>query len=266
MTTKNSSESIRLNRFLAQLGVASRRSCDELIEAGKVRVGGKRVTRPGVKIIPGVDTVAVDGFKLDKPTHPMVLLLHKPTGVVSTVSDPQGRPTVIDFCKRYARRRRLFPIGRLDVNTTGALLLTNDGLLCYRLTHPRFRIPKTYRVQVRGGFNDLKLQKLRKMTGVEDTGKRTGRPVRESASTAAVELIKQMEKVTILKITLVEGRNRQVRRMCDAVGLRVVKLKRLSFGSLSVRTVPLGAVRPLTKKELERLNAMTEKGEKRDED
>jgi 23S rRNA pseudouridine2605 synthase len=229
MSTKTETESIRLNRFLAQLGVASRRACDDLIKAGKVRVDGKRVVSPATQVVPGRSSVAVDGVKLDKPARTMVLIFHKPTGVVSTVSDPQGRPTVIDFCKRYARRKRLFPVGRLDVNTTGAL-------------------PRTYMVRVRGGFSAAKLESLRRMAGVKKA---------ESGSRASVELVKRLDKVTILKITLVEGRNRQVRNMCDAVGLHVVKLKRTNFGPLSIRNLPLGSVRPLTPKELDRLSKIT---------
>jgi 23S rRNA pseudouridine2605 synthase len=249
MTPRSDPESVRLNRFLAQLGVGSRRACDELIEAGKVRVDGKRVVKPGTRVTPGVHSVAVDGVKLDKPARQLVLLFHKPTGVVSTVSDPQNRPTVIQYCKRYGRRRRLFPIGRLDVNTTGALLVTNDGLLCYRLTHPRFGIPKTYSVNVRGGIDDGKIQRLRRMAGANVKG-----------SAASVELVKRVDRSSVLRVTLVEGRNRQVRRMCDAIGLRVVKLKRTNFGPISLRNLPVGSVRPLTKRELERLASMTVKG------
>jgi 23S rRNA pseudouridine2605 synthase len=234
------------------LGVASRRSCDDLIKAGKVRVDGKRVDSPSIKVVPGRNSVSVDGVKLDKPARSMVLIFHKPTGVVSTVSDPQGRPTVIDYCKRFARRKRLFPVGRLDVNTTGALLVTNDGLLCYRLTHPRFEIPRTYLVRVRGGFDEAKLDRLRRMAGVKKG--ETGNP-------ASVELVKRLGKVTILKITLIEGRNRQVRRMCDSVGLRVVKLKRTNFGPLSIRNLPLGSVRPLTPNEMDRLSRITSAGD-----
>jgi 23S rRNA pseudouridine2605 synthase len=249
MTPASEPESVRLNRYLALLGVGSRRSCDELIEAGKVRVDGKRVVEAGTRVKPGLQTVSVDGVKLDKPANPLVLLFHKPTGVVSTVSDPQNRPTVIQFCKRYGRRRRLFPVGRLDVNTTGALLVTNDGLLCYKLTHPRFGVPKTYSVNVRGGISEAKLERLRKMAGATVKG-----------TAASVQLIKQLDRSSVLKITLVEGRNRQVRRMCNTVGLRVVKLKRTNFGPISLRNLPLGSVRPLTKRELEKLRAITEKG------
>jgi 23S rRNA pseudouridine2605 synthase len=254
MTVTNDIEPVRLNRFLAQLGVGSRRTCDELIAAGKVRIDGKRVHTPGIKVVPGTNSVEVDGIRLDKPARSLVLLLHKPTGVVSTVSDPEGRPTVIDMCKRFGKRKRLFPVGRLDINTTGALLVTNDGLLCYRLTHPRFGIPKSYLVRVRGGYSDTKLESMRKMAGVLDS------PGPARGTRASVELVKRLDKVTILKITLVEGRKRQVRRMCEAVGLKVVKLKRTNFGPISIRNVPLGSVRPLTNKELERLRTTVSLG------
>jgi 23S rRNA pseudouridine2605 synthase len=248
----NDQESVRLNRFLAQLGIGSRRACDDLIAAGKVIVDGKRVKQPGIKVVPGVNTVSVDGFKVDRPAQTTVLLLHKPTGVVSTVSDPENRPTVIDFCRKYGARKRLFPIGRLDVNTTGALLITNDGLLCYRLTHPRFEIPKTYLVRVRGGYNDMKLTRLRKMAGCDKNVKQPGH-----GGKPAVTLVKQLDKTTVLRITLTEGRNRQVRNMCEAVGLKITKLKRTNFGPISIRSLPLGSIRPLTKSELDRLYNLT---------
>lgn len=244
--------SIRLNRFLAQLGVGSRRACDELISAGKVRVDGRRVTEPGMQVVPGVNAVSVDGFKLERPARPTVLLLHKPAGVVSTVTDPYDRPTVLDLCRKYGAGKRLYPVGRLDVNTTGALLITNDGLLCYRLTHPSYQIPKTYLVRVRGGYTDAKLERLRKMARPrrrQDRGAKKASP--------SVSLVKRLDKTTVLKITLTEGRNRQVRNMCSAVGLKVTKLKRTSFGPISVRGLPLGSVRPLTNKELGRIYDLT---------
>jgi pseudouridine synthase len=137
-------------------------------------------------------------------------------------------------------------VGRLDVNTTGALLVTNDGLLCYRLTHPKFEVPRTYVARVRGHADDRSIARMRRMAG---TGERAG-----------VERMRTLGKVSVLKITLTEGRNRQVRRMCEAVGLRVVKLKRVSFGPVSVRKLPLGAVRPLERRELERLRRITSSG------
>lgn len=260
MTERKIAEPVRLNRFLAQVGVGSRRTCDEIVAQGRVRVDGSVVRTPGVRITPGVTAVTLDGHALDRPDRPIVLLLHKPTGVVSTASDPQGRPTVLDLCKRYARGRRLFPVGRLDVNTTGALLVTNDGLLCYRLTHPKYEVPRTYVARVRGHLTARGLARMRRMAQSAPRG--SGKPARSGGG--GVEVVKELGKVTVLKVTLREGRNRQVRRLCEAAGLRVVKLKRVSFGPVSVRKLPLGAVRPLERKEVEKLQNITISG--RDED
>jgi len=239
MNARTSAEPVRLNLFLAQVGIGSRRACDEIIAAGRVRVDGNVVRSPGTKVRPGAQSITVDNQALESPAQPLVLLLHKPTGVVSTVSDPQGRPTVIDMCKRYARRRRLFPVGRLDVNTTGAILVTNDGPLCYRLTHPRFEIPRTYTVRARGRMTPRGLDIMRRIAGQ-----------------GSVTVVKELGKVTVLRVTLHEGKNRQVRRLCEAAGLHVVRLKRLSFGPVSIRKLPLGAVRPLERAELRRLEAL----------
>jgi pseudouridine synthase len=256
----NDAESIRLNHFLAQLGVASRRACDLLISAGRVRVDGRVVKELGVKVVPGVSDVRLDNVRLGSPPRRVVFILHKPKGFVSTVTDPEGRPTVIDLCRSLGKRQRLFPVGRLDVNTTGALLITNDGFLCYRLTHPRFGIARVYQVRVRGRLDETQMRRLERMAAEEariatrvgavgttaKTGERKPRP--------SVEVVARLEKEAVLRVTLLEGRNRQVRRMCEAVGLRIVSLKRLSFGSISVRKMPVGSVRSLTTRELERLD------------
>lgn len=255
MTSTRDDAGIRLNQYLAQLGVGSRRSCDRLIAAGRVRIAGKIVRELGVRVIPGQHAVSVDGHAVGRPPRRLVFLLHKPKGYVSTVSDPEGRPTVIDLVRSVARRQRLFPVGRLDVNTTGALLLTNDGELCYRLTHPRFGIARVYQVRVRGDVSDSQLRRLLQLAreGIRDHEQpRATRP--------SVDVVKQLEKEAILKVTLLEGRNRQVRLMCESVGLRVVALKRVSFGPVSVRKLPLGAVRPLERRELDRLDALTKGG------
>ncbi|UCG50613.1 MAG: rRNA pseudouridine synthase [Candidatus Latescibacterota bacterium] len=248
MNKKNvDTEPIRLNRYLAMLGVGSRRACDDLIASGRVRVDKRRVDTIGVKIVPGVNTVHIDRIPLENPPRPVVLLLNKPLGVVSTVSDPQGRPTVLDLCKRFARNKRLFPVGRLDINTTGAILLTNDGKLCYRLTHPRYEIPRVYIVRVRGLVDERKLKRLDKMTAP---------PGRHAGRRPGAQLVRGLERESILKITLHEGRHRQVRRMCQVVGLRVVQLRRVQFGPITIRKLPLGAVRPLEKNELEKLKRL----------
>jgi 23S rRNA pseudouridine2605 synthase len=169
---------------------------------------------------------------------------------VSTASDPEGRPTVVDWVRPLARKQRLFPVGRLDMNTTGALLLTNDGLLCYRLTHPRFGVTRVYHARVRGQVSEQQVRRLDRMAGPSPS-----RAPKAGRARPAVEVVVQLPKEAILKVRLLEGRNRQVRNMCEAVGLRVVELKRVSFGPVSVRKLPLGAVRPLERKELERLEA-----------
>jgi len=253
MSDATESEGIRLNHFLAQIGIASRRASDTIIAAGRVRVDGRIVRELGTRVHPDRSEISVDGHKVGTPPRRMVLLLHKPRGVVSTASDPEGRPTVIDLCRPFTRRGRLFPVGRLDVNTTGALLITNDGWLCYRLTHPRFGIARVYQVRVRGLVSEAQLRRLVRMAreGVPEGG-----AARRSRARPSVDLVAQLPREAILKVTLLEGRHRQVRVMCETVGLRVVALKRLSFGPVSVRRLPLGAVRPLERKELERLEAV----------
>jgi len=226
------------------LGVGSRRTCDDIIKSGRVVVDGEHTADPARRVDPQKTRITIDGAPFGKPQRPLVLLMNKPTGVVSTVSDPEGRPTVVDLCKKYTRTKRLFPVGRLDINTTGLILLTNDGELCYRLTHPRFQIARTYQVRVRGLMNERKLAGLQKLAS----------PSRRSRDDrSSVELLKQLNRESVLKITLREGRNRQVRRMCESVGLRVVKLRRIRFGPLTIRKLPLGAVRPLEKAEMDRL-------------
>ncbi len=247
--TPSHPEQIRLNHFLAQVGIASRRACDEIIAAGRVRVNGRVVKEMGIRVVPGLDAIEVDGVAVGKPAKRIVLLMHKPKGFVSTVTDPEGRPTVADLAKRVLRKQRLFPVGRLDINTTGALLMTNDGLLCYKLTHPRFGIARVYHVRVRGRFDDATLRRLERMAmeGARQRAKQSSRP--------GVELVAKLPKETILKITLLEGRNRQVRHMIEAVGLRVNALKRVSFGPVSIRKLPEGGIRELDQRELERLEA-----------
>jgi len=250
MTFAADGEAVRLNHFLAQIGIASRRGCDQIIAAGRVRVDGRIVRELGTRVVPGENDVSLDGRPVGTPPRRLVLILHKPRGVVSTVSDPEGRATVIDLCRPFSRKHRLFPIGRLDVNTTGALLVTNDGWLCYRLTHPRFGIPRVYHVRVRGDVSDAQLRRLERMAAEGVVTGPHGRGARP------VGVVAKMAKEAILKITLLEGRNRQVRDMCDTVGLRIVALKRVSFGPVSVRKLPLGAVRPLERRELDRLDAV----------
>ncbi|MCI0451614.1 MAG: rRNA pseudouridine synthase [Candidatus Latescibacteria bacterium] len=253
-----SAEEIRLNHFLAQVGIASRRACDAVIAAGRVRVNGRVVREMGTKVAVGVDHIEVDGVAVGRTPRRIVLLMHKPKGIVSTVTDPEGRPTVADLARRVVRKQRLFPVGRLDVNTTGALLITNDGFLCYKLTHPRYEIARVYHVRVRGRFDESTERRLQHMAseGARERATRA-RSAREKSTRPrpGVELVAKLPKETVLKITLLEGRNRQVRNMIEAVGLHVTALKRVSFGPVSIRGLPLGAIRSLDKKELDRLEA-----------
>ncbi len=252
------SEPVRLNHFLAQVGVASRRACDTIIREGRVRVDGRVVREMGTRVVVGVNVVEVDGVSIGRPPKRIVLLMHKPKGFVTTVTDPEGRPTVADLVRPVARKHRLFPVGRLDVNTTGALLMTNDGFLCYKLTHPRYGIPRVYHVRVRGRFDDTTARRLERMAqeGTRDHARARGdRETRARRTRPGVDVVAKLEKETVLKITLLEGRNRQVRQMIEAVGLRVNSLKRVSFGPVSIRKLPLGGIRPLDQRELDRLDA-----------
>lgn len=237
------------------VGVGSRRDCDAIVAAGRVAVDGRPVREPGLKVAPGVARITLDGMLLVAPPRRIVLVLHKPMGYVSTVSDPLGRPTVLDLVRPFGRKERLYPVGRLDVNTTGVILLTNDGILCYRLTHPRFGVPRIYVARVRGMMDE---QRLRRLTRLGE-----GR-IQRAAKRPPVEIVKGLGKESILRITLHEGRQRQVRKMCEAVGLRVVRLKRVQFGPVSVRGLPLGAFRPLERREIDRLRRATPFKEERE--
>ena len=220
---------MRLNAFLARAGVASRRRADELIRAGRVVVNG----RPGElnTVVGRHDVVEVDGARVERQPLAYVLL-HKPAGVVTTASDPQGRRTVLDL---VPAEPRVVPVGRLDVDTTGALLLTNDGDLAHRLAHPRYGVPKVYEADVEGSPSESAVAQLRDGIALDDgvtapAGARLVRPGR-------------------LELTLHEGRNRQVKRMCEAIGHPVQRLHRSRYAGLAVDGLPRGEWRALTKTE-----------------
>jgi 23S rRNA pseudouridine2605 synthase len=226
---------MRLNAYLARAGVASRRRADELIKAGRVRVNGE----PGElnTFVESRDVVEVDGERVVKQTLAYVLL-NKPPGVVTTAHDPQGRPTVVGLVGHAAR---IVPVGRLDLETTGALLLTNDGALAHRLAHPRYGVEKTYEVETWKEPDDAALRRLAEGVELED-GLTAPARVRRFGP-ARFELV------------LHEGRNRQVRRMCEAVGHRVRRLHRSVYAGLRVEGLAPGEWRDLTAAELERLRA-----------
>lgn len=234
----------RLQKIMAQAGIASRRKCEEIIQSGKVTVNGKVVTELGTKVDPAIQTIEVFGQKLIKE-RPVVFIMNKPRGVICSASDPEGRETVLDIVKNEGLR--LYPVGRLDYNTSGALLLTNDGELANALTHPRFGAPKKYMVKFRGAVSDVHLEKW-KQGVVLDDGTKT-RPVID------ISRIEESDGGTWVVVIIKEGKNRQIRRMAEATGMQISKLKRESFAGIDIEGLPVGKYRKLTPKELDRLLA-----------
>lgn len=231
----------RLQKVLAQAGIASRRQCERLILEGRVKVNGQVVTELGRRVDKEKDLIEVDGKAIKLKEEHLYVLLNKPAGYVTTLRDPQGRKKVTDLLP--AMGERLFPVGRLDRDTEGLLLLTNDGELCYWLTHPKFHVEKTYVAEVMGIPDKNKLDLLRRGIKLEEG----------VTSPARVRLAGKKEGNAILEIIIHEGRKRQVKRMCAAIGHPVVKLKRIGFGSLSLGNLPPGSYRFLTQEEVEKL-------------
>lgn len=244
----------RLARFLAHAGVASRRHAEELIAAGRVQVNGATVTTQGTRIFPAHDTVSVDGKPVSTTAVPHVyLLLHKPIGYVSTASDPQYRRTVLDLLPEELRRLRVYPVGRLDLDTSGLLLLTNDGDFALRMTHPRYSMQKHYEALVQGCPDDAALNTLRHGVVItEDNGKH------HRTTPAKVRLLRREStrgrtQNCWLSLTIHEGRKRQLRRMLEAIGHPVLQLVRVGIGPLTLDSLPPGKWRYLTERELTQL-------------
>ncbi len=235
---------IRLQRYLAQSGVASRRHAEELIVAGHVRVNGKRVTELGTKVRPGKDAVDVKGKRVAPEEH-VYFVLNKPKGYVTTVSDPQGRKTVMELLPPK-RPESVVPVGRLDFYTEGVLLFTNDGELAAGLLHPRGHVEKTYHVKIRGSVTDAQIEKLR--DGVRIEGRKT--------APAKVDRLKFTGTHTWLVITIREGRSRQIHKMCDAVRLQVIKLARVAFGGITYYGLKVGESRALSPEEVRSLQEL----------
>ena len=228
---------MRLAKFLAHAGVASRRGAEELVRAGRVTVAGTTVTDPA-RDVDADSGVAIDGRLLAGPEERMVFVVNKPAGMLSTAADPHGRRTVVDLVP--ARGARLYPVGRLDAESTGLILVTNDGDLAQRLTHPSYEVPRTYRATVRPApVGERALRALREGVDLDD-----GR--------TAPARVRQL-KPGVLELTIHEGRNHQVRRMCDAVGHRVRTLQRVRFGPLRLDGLPEGGHRRLKAAEVESL-------------
>ena len=251
----------RLQKILASAGVASRRAAEELISTGRIRVNGKVVRQLGAKADPERDKIEVDGRGAIRAEPHVYIALHKPLHVVSTVRDPEGRPTVLQVLERsrtVGRRRhegelpRVYPVGRLDFDAEGLVLLTNDGELANLLTHPSYHVPRTYMVKVRGVPKEKGLERLRRGVRLKQPD---GSLARRPTVPAEVRLVKQGASNSWLEMTLFEGRNHQVKRMCDAIGHFTIRLIRTEYGGVGLDTLPAGAWRFLTKAEVERLKA-----------
>lgn len=232
----------RLQKYLAECGVASRRKCEELILQGKVKVNNQIVTELGVKVNPEKDIVKFEDKEV-KPTSKMVyILLNKPIGYVTTADDQFGRDTVLDLVKV---KERIVPVGRLDMYTSGALILTNDGDFVYKVTHPKHEIEKTYTVTVKGIIKNEEVEQLRKGVKIDDY----------ITKPAKVKILKtDIEKnISRLEIVIHEGKNRQVRKMCESVGRKVLALHRSKIGKIGVKDIELGKWRYLKDKEIQEL-------------
>ncbi|MDD4334474.1 MAG: pseudouridine synthase [Desulfotomaculaceae bacterium] len=212
----------RLHKVMAGAGVASRRRCEEMIAAGLVKVNGKVITEPGVKVDPAVDKVQVGGESLNLSPARQYILMYKPRGYITTMSDEKGRKKVVDLLKDNSSR--VYPVGRLDYDSEGLLLLTNDGDLTHALTHPGRLVPKTYQVRVTGAPDPVKLKQMEKGLPLEDG----------LTAPARVRLKSGKEGNALLEITIHEGRKHQVKRMCEYIGHPVMRLKRIKFGDLRI--------------------------------
>ena len=235
-----SADGQRLQKVIAAAGVASRRAAEQLIEEGRVTVDGRVVRVQGMRVDPHRARIEVDGERISVDRRHVYLALNKPPGVVTTAADPKGRPTVLDMVRSH---RRVVPIGRLDVQTSGLILLTDHGDLVHRLTHPRFQVPRVYAAEVKGTMSREAADRLRR--GVElDDG---------VAAASSVRIRRRAASRSLVEITMTEGRKHEVRRMFDAVGFPVLNLVRISFGPILLGTLPAGKTRKLTAGEIGRL-------------
>ena len=230
---------IRLQKYLADCGVASRRKAEELILQGRISVNGTIVTELGTKVDDN-DIIFFDGNRVKKEEQLIYILLNKPVGYVTTVKDQFQRPTVVDLVDVP---ERIFPVGRLDYDTSGLLILTNDGSLTYRLTHPKFKIKKVYRAILKGIPSREKIEKFEKGLKIEDY----------ITALAKFKIIESSNNTSTVEITIYEGKNRQVRKMCESIGHPILKLKRICFGHLSLGDLPEGKWIKLKEDEISKL-------------
>ncbi len=235
---------MRLNKFLASCGIASRRKCDELIFAGKVKVNGEIIKTPAFKIDPEKDEVSVNENVVKLPKK-IYIALNKPEGVLCSLKDDFGRTLITDLIPEI--KERIFPVGRLDFNSEGLILLTNDGELSNRLIHPKYKVEKTYHVLIKGNIDRDSLERL--SNGIELDGKKT--------QPSKIRILDMGKKTTFIEIKLKEGKKRQIRRMLKEVGYEVKKLRRVKFGPIKLGRLKKGEWRYLTKKEVENLYKIT---------
>lgn len=259
---------------MADAGIGARRDCEDLITAGRVKVNGDVVTSLPCFVDPASDVVELDGDQIDlsqsegkgatkaAPTGAFsYVLINKPKGVITTTNDPQGRRTVLEFVPLALRRERLFPVGRLDADSTGLLLITNDGDFAYQLTHPKFGVTKEYRVTCTGLATGEQVERLKRgmylITPTQDGTKNSKRASMESVRILKRFVDRARGDRTILSVTLREGQNREIRRLLAKVGLKVRELERVAIGPLKAGTLKLGQAKLLGKKDIERLRAST---------
>jgi 23S rRNA pseudouridine2605 synthase len=239
---RDEQDGVRLQKVLAAAGLASRRACEIMISEGRVEVNGKLVLEQGLRVDPERDVVRVDGSRIPPPRRHLYLVLNKPRGVVSTMDDPEGRRNLNDLLegKRPGKQNRLFHVGRLDTETEGLIILTNDGDFAHKLAHPSFEVPKTYLAEVAGQMHPATVKRLREGIQLDDG------PVKPSS----VKLVSTAEDRSLVKLTLHEGRNHIVRRTMEAVGHPVRKLSRTGIGPVRLGSLKSGDLRDLTRDEL----------------
>ena len=235
-------EEVRLQKFLAEAGIASRRKCEELIQSGKVMVNGKVVETLGTKINPKEDKVTYNGKIVENSLQKTYILLNKPIGYVTTTKDQFNRDTVLDLVKV---KEKVLPVGRLDMYTSGAIILSNDGEFIYKITHPKYEVEKTYNVTLKGQITDEEVEKLKNGVQIEDyiTGK------------AKVKILRIDKEKSLSRVEIIihEGKNREVRKMCEAIGRKVLALHRTKIGNISVKDLRLGTWRYLKPNEIKSL-------------
>ena len=241
MKKTSSNKAERLNKILATAGIASRRRADELIAQGLVTVNGRQETRLGSQAVWGIDSIAVNGHPIPGPPKKIYVILNKPFGYVCTLRDPEGRPIVRDLIKRV--KERIYPVGRLDFDSQGLLILTNDGELSYRLMHPKYRIPRTYKAIIGGSISNASVEHLKKGILLDDG----------PTGPARVRVINRQQKRSVVRITIFEGKSREIRRMFEALGHKTLQLIRTGYGTLQLGDLKIGEYRHLKDAEVQAL-------------